>query len=126
MRISTMSNYAKLTSALIGAWFVISLLASAGHLYAPAPGAPPLLFGLAAATPMRVFLLWFTASAEFRRFTMSLDTRILTFVQSWRIAGFIFLVLAAFGILPTIFALPAGWGDIAIGATAPFVALKLS
>jgi hypothetical protein len=33
--------------------------------------------------------------------------------------------LRAHGILPGIFALPAGWGDIAIGATAPLVAMKL-
>ncbi|MGA8620508.1 MAG: hypothetical protein WB660_18540 [Candidatus Sulfotelmatobacter sp.] len=55
---------------------------------------------------------------------MSLNPRILTMVQSWRVAGFVFLVLAAHGVLPSVFALPAGWGDIAIGATASFVALK--
>ena len=47
-------------------------------------------------------------------------------MQSWRIVGFVFLVLAAYGILPRLFALPAGWGDIVIGATAPLVALKLA
>jgi hypothetical protein len=35
-------------------------------------------------------------------------------------------VLAAYRILPRLFALPAGWGDIAVGATASFVALKLA
>ena len=54
------------------------------------------------------------------------ESRVLTLVQSWRIAGFTFLVLAAYGILPALFALPAGWGDIAIGATAPIVALALA
>jgi hypothetical protein len=38
----------------------------------------------------------------------------------------VFLVLAAYGLLPLAFAMPAGWGDIAIGATAPLVALKLA
>jgi hypothetical protein len=47
-------------------------------------------------------------------------------VHSWRIAGFTFLALYAAGILPGIFALPAGWGDIAIGATAPVAAIKLA
>ena len=47
-------------------------------------------------------------------------------VHSWRVMGFVFLVLAAYGILPRAFALPAGLGDIAIGATASFVALKLA
>jgi hypothetical protein len=56
---------------------------------------------------------------------LSLNPRTLTFVQSWRIVGFTFLVLYASGILPGYFALPAGWGDIAIGATAPLVATRL-
>jgi hypothetical protein len=51
---------------------------------------------------------------------------VLTMIQSWRVAGFVFLVLYSYRILPGLFALPAGWGDIAIGATAPFVARKWS
>jgi len=120
-----MTRYAKLTAGLIGAWFVLSLTASALHLYRTGPNDPPLPLGLAALTPIVVFLLWFAASEGLRQFTMSLNPQILTMVQSWRVAGFVFLVLAAYGILPTVFALPAGWGDIAIGATASFVALRL-
>jgi hypothetical protein len=55
-----------------------------------------------------------------------LNPGILTFVQSWRIAGFTFLALYTVGLLPGVFALPAGWGDMAIGATAPLAALKLA
>jgi hypothetical protein len=121
-----MKNYAKLTSWLIGAWFVLILTASALHLFVAAPGQPPLAFGLAAATPIVAFLVWFAASAAFRQFTLSLSLQGLTFVQSLRVVGYVFLVLAAYGILPRIFALPAGWGDIAIGITAPLVALSLA
>ena len=63
------------------------------------------------------------ASENFRQFVYSLNPRTLTLLQSWRIAGYAFLVLYAYGILPGIFALPAGWGDIFIGATAPLIAL---
>ncbi len=121
-----MTKYAKLTTGLIGAWFIFSITASALHVFRTGPGDPPLPLGLAALTPIVVFLVWFTTSTGFRQFTMSLNPRTLTIVQSWRIAGFVFLVLAAYGMLPGIFALPAGWGDIAIGATAPLVALKLA
>jgi len=38
----------------------------------------------------------------------------------------VFLVLGTYKILPAFFALSAGWGDIAIGATAPFAALWLA
>ncbi len=121
-----MSKYAKLTGGIIAAWFVFSLVASALHLYTNGPNQPPLPLGLAALTPIVLFLGWFLSSAKFREFALSLSPRTLTLVQSWRIAGFTFLALAAYGILPGLFALPAGWGDIAIGATAPFVALGLA
>jgi hypothetical protein len=121
-----MTNYRKLTAGLIGAWFVFSLVASGLHLYRNGPGELPLPFGLAVLTPILLFLVWFISSTNFRKFTMSLNPRFLTLIQSWRVGGFVFLVLATYGILPRMFALPAGWGDITIGATASLVALKLA
>jgi hypothetical protein len=57
---------------------------------------------------------------------MSLNPRILTSVQVWRIVGFTFVLLEARNVLPAVFALPAGYGDMFIGATAGFVAWKLA
>ena len=122
----TNDKYAKLSTGLIFVWFLFSLTASALHLFSTAPGQPPLPFGLAVLIPIVIFVVWSVASQSFRQFLLSLNPRTLTFVQSWRIAGFVFLVLYAYGILPGQLALPAGWGDIAIGATAPLVALKLA
>lgn len=121
-----MTKYGKLTTVLIAAWFVFALTASGLHLFNTGPNQPPLAFGLAILTPLILFLAWSAASPRFRQFTMTLNPRVLTLVQSWRIAGFVFLVLAAYGILPRLQALPAGWGDILIGATAPLVALNLA
>ncbi len=120
------ASYRRLTRGLIAAWFIFALSASALHLFKTDPQVPPLALGLAAVVPIALFLLWFATSAGFRQFALSLDPRILTYVQSWRIAGFTFLALYAAGLLPGVFALPAGWGDIAIGATAPLAALKLA
>jgi hypothetical protein len=120
------ASYGKLTASLIAAWFVFALSASALHVFQTDPSLPPLPLGLAALTPIVGFLLWFATSAGFRQFALSLSPRALTFVHSWRIAGFTFLALYAAGLLPAVFALPAGWGDIAIGATAPFAATKLA
>src|SRR6267142_9076 len=103
-----MTRYAKLSAGLIGAWFVFSLTASALHLYRTGPNDPPLPLGLAALTPIVMFLVWFASSPGLRQFTMSLNPRTLTLVQSWRVAGFVFLILASYGILPSVFALPAG------------------
>jgi hypothetical protein len=47
-------------------------------------------------------------------------------VQLYRVIGATFLVLMAQGQVPAHFALPAGWGDIAVGLTAPLVALALA
>jgi hypothetical protein len=121
-----MTRYPKLTAGLVAAWFVFSLIASAFHLYRTGANGPPLALGLAALTPIIVFLVRFAASSGFRQFTMSLNPRTLTMIHTWRVGGFVFLVLATYRILPRIFALSAGWGDIAMGATASFVALRLA
>jgi hypothetical protein len=122
----TNAKYAKLTAGLIFVWFLSSLAASAFHLFSTSPDQPPLPFGLAVLIPIGIFAVWSAASQPFRQFLLSLDIRALTIVQSWRILGFVFLALYAYSILPAQMALPAGLGDIAIGATAPLVALKLA
>ncbi len=105
-----MSLYAKRIAGVVAVWFALSLAAAALHLYETGPGQPPLAFGLAALTPIVLFLAWFSRSPKFREFALSLNPRVLTLVQSWRLAGFVFLVLAEYRILPRIFALPAGCG----------------
>ncbi len=115
------AKYAKLTTGLIFVWFLFSLTASALHIFRTAPDQPPLPVGLAVLIPIVIFVIWSAVSQPFRQFLLSLNPSTLTFVQAWRIAGFVFLVLYTYNILPGQLALPAGWGDIAIGATAPLV-----
>jgi len=121
-----MSKYAKLSTGLLAAWLAFALSSSALHLYVGAPNTPPIAFGLAVLTPVLLFLVWFASSPGFRQFLLSLSPRALTLVHSVRIAGIVFLALATYKILPAYFALSAGWGDIIIGATAPFAALYLA
>lgn len=121
-----MSKYAKLSAGLLAAWLVFSLSSSALHLYRNAPNTPPIALGLAVTIPIGLFLVWFAFWPGFRQFVLSLSPRTLTLVHTMRIAGFVFLVLGTYKILPAFFALSAGWGDIAIGVTAPFAALWLA
>jgi hypothetical protein len=86
----------------------------------------PLPLGLAAVLPVVVFGVWFSVSTPFREHLLSLNPVILTAVQTWRVGGIAFLILMAKGVLPAFFALPAGLGDMAIGVTAPLVALALA
>jgi hypothetical protein len=123
------AKYGRLTAALLIVWLGISITASklslfhAGSKYAVFP---PIPLGLAVLLPIAFFLLWFTVSRRFRQFALSLNPTALTIAQTWRIGGITFVTLQAFHILPGVFAQPAGWGDVFIGVTAPFVALYLA
>lgn len=119
-------TYRKITVGLIAAWFVVALVASSLHLYAAGATAPPIGLGLGVLTPIVIFLAWLRLSPGFRSYVLSLDAGEVTMIHSWRFIGFTFIALYTYGILPGIFALPAGWGDIAMGATAPFAAKSLA
>jgi hypothetical protein len=120
----TSKGYSKLTAGLITVWFAFSIIASGLNVFDTSPNLPPLRLLLAVLIPIVLFAAWYMRSAAFRAYVLSLDPRTLTAVQSWRIAGFVFLVLYSYRMLPGMFALPAGWGDIFIGATALLVAAK--
>ncbi len=75
--------------------------------------------------PVFIFLALFRSAAGFRDYVLAADLQLATGVQAWRFAGFGFLALYAHGVLPGLFAWPAGLGDIAIGSTAPWVVLAL-
>ena len=121
-----MKNYRKLTTGLVAAWFLFALSVSALQWFRNDANRIGIAVAFAAVTPILLFALWFATSDKFRQFALSLNPQILTLAQSWRIVGFTFLLLEARGILPAIFALPAGYGDMAIGMTATFAAWKLA
>ena len=119
------ANYGKLTAGLIAAWFVIALGVSALHLLQGAPGQPPIAILIAVLSPLIVFSIWYGASKPFREWVLSLNPRTLTLIHAERIGGLVFLAMYTYNILPGMFALPAGWGDIVIGATAYLAAMRL-
>lgn len=114
-------NARNLTLAVLVVWFLLAFGASLLGVFDSAPR-PPLLLGMAAIVPVAVFAFCYLASVQFQEFVLSLDLRILTLAQTWRVGGVVFLILYQQGALPGVFALPAGWGDIAIGVTAPLMA----
>ena len=122
-------SYTKLVLAILAAWLGTAIAASrllvfhAGSKYA---FHPPVPLGLMVALPILAFVIWYAASSGFRQFVLSLKPQNLTLVQTWRIGGMTFVTLYVYRILPGVFALPAGWGDFAIGVTAPFVAIYLA
>jgi hypothetical protein len=121
-----MKNYGRLTSWLIAGWFIFALGASALNAFRNGPERLGIAVAMAAGAPIPVFVAWFAASKEFREYTWSLNPKVLTSLQVWRIVGFVFLWLEARRELPAVFAIPAGYGDIFIGITAAFVAWHLA
>ena len=95
--------------------------------------------GLFQATPSRAFpavglgiaLLILTGawvlyqSSELKTVLAAIPFPWLVGIQFYRVLGLNFLVLYALGRLPGEFALPAGWGDVAVGLAAPVVGYLL-
>ena len=76
--------------------------------------------------PAILFLLALWLAPALRQVLASASLPALIAVQLYRTVGAVFVILLSLGQLPAYFALPAGWGDIAIGLTAPLVALAVA
>jgi hypothetical protein len=123
--IPAVSGIGTVVTILFLAWGVLVIVLGALGAFVTNPGAPPLglLIGLVA--PLALFLVGYSTSRALREFVLSADLRFIVGVQAWRWAGFGFLTLYTYRVLPGIFAWPAGLGDMAIGVTAPFVLMAL-
>jgi hypothetical protein len=106
-------------------WFALVLGLAARGVFVTPPGMPPLGLLVGLVVPLGVFLLGYWASPSLREFILSADPRLIVGLQAWRWAGFGFLTLYTYGILPGLFAWPAGLGDMAIGVTAPLMLAAL-
>jgi hypothetical protein len=106
-------------------WFgVVFLLASQGAFVGSANSPPlPIFFGVT--IPLALFLAAYFRWKSFREFILAADLRFVAAIEGWRWGGLGFLSLYANGILPGLFALPAGLGDMAIGITAPWIVSSL-
>lgn len=114
-----------LVALVLALWLALVFWFGAGEMFVAPRGALPLRLLIAAAGPVIVFLAAFWMSRPFREFVLAGDLRLMMGVQAWRFAGFVFLALYTHGVLPGLFAWPAGLGDMAIGITAPWMLLAL-
>jgi hypothetical protein len=115
----------RLVAAVLGLWLALVLFLGANGAFVQPPASPPLPILLGATVPVLLFLAAYGGSGAFWALILTADLRLLTAIQGWRAGGLGFLALYAHGVLPGLFALPAGLGDIAIGVTAPWVMLAL-
>lgn len=110
----------------LAVWFLLLVSFGAAGAFVSRPGTPPLLLASGVAAPLLLFLAWMRLSHSFREFVLALDLRLIAAIQAWRWAGLGFLSLYAHSVLPAMFALPAGLGDMAVGAMAPWMVLALA
>jgi hypothetical protein len=110
---------------VLTAWFLLVMTLGAAGAFVGRPGTPPFAIATGAGAPLLLFFAWLRLSRSFREFVLALDLRLIAGIQAWRWAGLGFLSLYAHGLLPAVFALPAGLGDMAIGFAAPWMILGL-
>jgi len=122
---SVASPGATAVAAVLIVWFALVFLLGARGAFVTAPGTPPLPILIGFLAPLLAFFAGWWMSRRFRAFVLVVDLRLATAIQAWRFAGLGFLALYAYGVLPGLFAWPAGLGDIAIGITAPWLVLAL-
>jgi len=103
------------------AWLALVLTLATRGAFTAAPGAPPLALLIGLLAPLTLFLIAYRTIPSIREFILSADLRLIVGLQAWRWAGFGFLTLYTYHVLPGIFAWPAGLGDMAIGITSPLV-----
>ena len=113
-------------TTVLAIWFALVVCLGALNAFVGPAGKPPIALALAVATPLLVFLAWLRLSRSFRDFVLSLDLRLVAGFQAWRWAGLGFLFLYAYKVLPAVFALTAGLGDMAVGFAAPWMILGLA
>jgi hypothetical protein len=104
------------------AWLVgTGLLALRGFYFPPVSGLPPVGVQLTVALiGMALALTW---SPSLR--SVLTNQKNLVRLNLWRLVGAVFVALMFTNQVPALWALPAGLGDVAIGATAFWVASRL-
>jgi hypothetical protein len=109
-------------SLVLIVWFAAALSLSWLDFFRGRPDRIPTMeIGLLIPIIIGVIALW--RSETVARIVDALPQSWLVGVQVYRAMGVIFVLLLASGKLPGVFAVPAGFGDVLVGITAPLVAL---
>lgn len=112
-------------AAAMAAWLGAVFLLGAHGAFVGSAGSPPLPIFFGFALPLAAFFAAYFRWRAFREFVLSADLRLVATMQAWRWAGLGFLSLYAHGVLPGLFAFPAGLGDMAVAFAAPWMVLGL-
>ena len=104
---------------------IVAVLGGTGAFQAEAAGIPVVLVATVLAPPT-VFAALYRAFASVRYWVDSLDITTVVAIQAWRVIGGTFVFLWLMGRLPAAFAIPAGFGDVAVGVGAAIIVAKVA
>jgi hypothetical protein len=110
----------------VALWFGVVVWLAAKRVFISAPNERPLALAIAFASPVVLFLVSVRQVPGWRARIVSIPPVFLICLNGWRFIGLGFLMGYAEGLLPGGFAWPAGLGDIAMGATAPWIAARVA
>jgi hypothetical protein len=111
---------------VLAVWLIVSALLAGAGIYHADSGESTAWFGVAFAGALGAMLLATRIPIVRRSLAAPGMLPLLTLPHTLRLVGVAFVLVMALGDLPWVFALPAGLGDMAIGASAPFVARALA
>jgi hypothetical protein len=114
------SRIAVASGVVLAAWAIVAaMLARRGFLEQRDPSSVPPI-GITLALVLLALAVCLLVSPSLRR--LLTNQRNLILLNLWRLVGVVFLLLMANGQMPALWALPAGIGDVIVGAMAPWIA----
>lgn len=105
---------------VLASWALLTALLARRGFYQPPDVYSPPPIGIALGLALAMLALCLTLSPSLR--ALLSNQRHLILLNLWRLVGVMFLMLMANGQMPALWALPAGVGDVIVGATAPWIA----
>jgi hypothetical protein len=110
------------SGVVLAAWAIVAtMLAWRGFFEQRDPNSVPPI-GITLALVLLALAVCLLVSPSLRR--LLTNQRRLILLNLWRLVGAVFLLLMANGQMPALWALPAGIGDVIVGATAPWIAAR--
>jgi hypothetical protein len=117
------SLIAVVSGVVLAAWaVVVAMLARGGFFEQRDPNSVPPV-GITLALVLLGLAVCLLVSPSLRR--LLTNQRNLILLNLWRLVGAVFLLLMANGQMPALWALPAGIGDVIVGAMAPWIAARV-
>jgi hypothetical protein len=114
------ARIAVISGVVLTAWAILTTMLARRGFFPPRDLTSPPPIGITLALVLFVLAVCLLVSPSLRG--LLTNQRNLILLNLWRLVGVVFLVLMANGQMPALWALPAGIGDVIVGAMAPWIA----